>query len=240
MSDIRYGKNERQTLDVFPAAGKAPAVIFIHGGFWQAHDKSEFSFVAVPLIESGVTTIVVNYSRAPGCPIAGLIREVRACCAWVYRNAETYGIDPDRVHVSGHSAGAHLAAAALFSDWAALDLPANFLKSACLVSGIFDLLPLCASQIGAGLDLDEVTAAEISPTRMTPHTVAPMLIAVGADETEAFIGQSRHMAQMAKASAMPSELHVVAGMNHYDTVLALGDRDGITVRRALDIIQQVD
>jgi arylformamidase len=234
--DIRYGENERQVLDVFLTDDKGPAAIFIHGGFWQAHDKREFSFVAAPFVEAGVTTIMINYSRAPAQSISALIGEVRASCSWLYQNAETYAIDLDRIHVYGHSAGAHLAAAALFTNWNELGLPDNFLKSGCFVSGMFDLAPLCTSQVGRDLKLNEATASTASPIRMASHNNTSILIDVGADETKAFIDQSLHMTSIAQELGIKTELKILQDMNHYDTLLALGDCKGVTVRRALEII----
>ena len=234
--DIRYGKNERQLLDVFLTDDKGPAAIFIHGGFWQAHDKSEFSFIAAPLVEAGVSTIMINYSRSPQQSIPTLIEEVQASCLWLYNNAETYSIDPDRIHVFGHSAGAHLAAAALFTNWNELGLPNNFLKSGCFVSGLFDLVPLCVSQVGKDLKLNKAIASLASPIRMASHCNTSILIDVGADETKAFIDQSLNMASKVKELGIKTELQILQEMNHYDTVLALGNSQGSTVQRLLEVI----
>ena len=117
--DVPFGPSRAETLDIFPAnATGAPVFVFIHGGYWRALSSKDFSGVALGLQPLGISTVVVNYALCPGVSIDEIARQSRAALAWVLRHIGTYGGDPARVAVGGHSAGAHLAAMCLQTRWA--------------------------------------------------------------------------------------------------------------------------
>ena len=120
--DVPYGAHHDERLDVFAAArsGPAPIQIFVHGGYWHRLDKADFSFVARAFRPAGALTVVVNYALIPAVDMDALVRQVRASVAWVHKNARDLGGDPDRIFVTGHSAGGHLVGMLLATDWSAL------------------------------------------------------------------------------------------------------------------------
>jgi arylformamidase len=187
--NLRYGSGPKQTIDLFPAAHPRGALLFIHGGYWRALDKSDHAFVAPPLVAQGVGVAVINYDLCPDVSIARIVDECREGVAWLRREGSRYGLPAERLVVAGHSAGGHLAAMLVATDWGARGSP-SAVAGAVAISGVFDLEPLVQVSFNADLKLDAARARAASPIHLRPRTAVPMLVAVGAEETSEFIRQS--------------------------------------------------
>ena len=225
--DVAYGDGPLETLDIFPAAGVSRGVLsFIHGGYWRSRDKADFSALARAYCPGGITVAIPNYALCPAVTIEQIIRQMLKAHAWLYRNIAGYGGDASRIVVSGHSAGAHLAAMMAACDWARYerDLPADLVKAAAAISGIYDLMPLRRTSMNADLALDENAARVASPVTYRPSRPVPVVIAVGADESVEFRRQAellaRHWPHCARAPI------VLPGVNHFTIVERLGERRG--------------
>ena len=192
--DLRYGPGPKETLDLFLPAGPARATfLFLHGGYWRALDKSDFSFVAPPFVAEGCAVAVANYDLCPDVSIAKIVDECRRAVVWIAGNGAAHGAHPGRIVVGGHSAGGHLAAMLLVTDWAAegLGLAHDPILGAVSVSGVHDLAPMVHFSFNADFRLDDAEAARLSPVRLAPRSRAPLVLAVGADETSEFVRQTR-------------------------------------------------
>jgi arylformamidase len=222
--DLAYGPSAAETLDYFPAAkASSPLLIFIHGGYWRMLDKSDFSWVAPPFVAVGISVAVVNYALLPATPLADIVQQLRRACAWLYSNAESLGADKRRIVCSGHSAGGHLTAMMLATDWAAMSaaLPRRLLAAALAVSGLFDLEPLTRTEfLRKDLGLDAAAARELSPAFLPLHNEAPLLRALGALESGEFHRQSALIAAH-WPSVGESALMDVDGCNHLSVCDAL-------------------
>ena len=219
--DLSYGPSPAETLDLFPASEPgAPLHMFIHGGYWQALDKSDFSFIAEPLVAAGVTVAVVNYALCPSVTLDDIVGQVRRAAAWLYGNAREVGGDPRRLQVSGHSAGGHLTAMLMATDWAKVSpaLPRNLVHSGVAVSGLFDLEPLRATTINDKVGMDAATAQRNSPLFMAPATTAPLVLAVGALEGPGFMSQSDRLAETWGQRGVPVERIDLPGCHHLAAV----------------------
>jgi arylformamidase len=192
--DLAYGETSGERLDLFPARSDgAPLLVFIHGGYWRSLDKSDFSWVAPAFVNHGVSVALLNYGLAPKTPMEEIVRQMLRAHAWLYRNADRLGFDPDRIYTSGHSAGAHLTAMMMAALWPAYaaDLPASLVKGGLAVSGIYDLEPLLPAQfLRDDLQLTAKRARMLSPVRMPPATDRPLYTAVGALESSEFRRQN--------------------------------------------------
>jgi len=237
--DLPYGDTALQKLDIFPAArGPAPVQVFFHGGYWRALDKSTYRFIALSLAPAGIATVLVNYDLCPAVTLDDIVSQTIASLAWVYRNGATYGCDPQRLYVSGNSAGAHLAAMALAQDWSARGLPADLIKGACCITGIYDLAPVLRIDANAEIRLKPDMVARNSPLSLPLPMKPPVIVAVGADETPLWIKQSTDYAAMLRAHAVPTELMIIPGAQHFSITRSLADPGGVlpkAIRRQIGV-----
>ena len=230
--DVRYGDGPDMTADLFPApAGAAPIQVFIHGGYWRAMDKSSHSFPAEAFVAAGGAVVSLNYSLAPAVTLDTIVEQCRRALEWVVDNAERLNGDPRRIFVSGHSAGGHLTAMMLCTDWAARGRPADLVKGGTAISGIFDLAPMMETSINDDIRLDAEAAARNSPILNLPAAGAPLIAAVGAAETAEFVAQNRAFADAWRARGFDAGIMEIEGLNHYTVVMEMG-RPGSALTKA--------
>jgi len=238
--DIAYGPSEAETLDLFPAGRpRAPLHMFIHGGYWQALDKSDSSFVAEALVDAGVTVAVVNYGLCPTVALDDIVTQMRRAVLWLWRHAIEYGADPGRLQVSGHSAGGHLVGMLMATDWTRLDAsaPCDLVHSGVAISGLFDLDPLRHTTINDKVGMDAAAARRNSPLFLDPAAPAsPLLLAVGSLESQGFHRQSDAMAAAWEKKGVAAERMELTGCHHLSAVEALADPDSPLLRRTLALI----
>jgi arylformamidase len=228
--DLAYGDTPGQTLDLFPAApgragGGAPLLTFIHGGYWQGLDKGDFSYLAPPFVEAGIAFASLNYDLAPAANITQMVDQVRRALAWLAGEAETLGIDRGRIFVSGHSAGGHLALEAASTDWTRYGRPADLVKGACGVSGVYELLPIRLSYHQDVVGLSEAEVEDLSPLRHVPTAAGPLICAVGEQETEEFLIQQEELIAAWRAKGLDARAVAMPGRQHFTAVDALGEPD---------------
>jgi len=226
--DLAYGDAPAERLDFFPVPGAtaAPLLAFIHGGYWQGLDKGDYSYMAPAFIEAGIAFASLNYGLAPETGIGTMIGQTRRALAWLYRHAAELGIAPGRIVVAGHSAGGHLAAMALSSDWTALDseLPAQLLAGCCSISGVYDLEPVRLSYHNKVLHIEEQEVARWSPLHCLPRQATPLLLAVGSEETREFLRQHAEYAAAWRECGLPLTEVDMPDLHHFSAVDALADR----------------
>jgi arylformamidase len=224
--DRRYGDMPGETIDIFPARkGDGSCMMFIHGGYWRAMDKKEYAFLAPAWVDGGVSLAVVNYDLCPGVTIEEIVRQMLRASRWLWLHAEEFGMDQDRLYVSGHSAGGHLTAMMMCALWPVLDpqLPRDLWKGGLAISGLYDLRPLPhVDFLQQDLRLDEQTALRLSPAFMPPATRAPVMTSVGRDESGEFRRQNALLAERwrgAFAGDIP-----MPGRNHFSVIDGLADQ----------------
>ena len=239
--DIAYGSAPLEVLDIFFADQEnAPVVVFIHGGYWQRLDKSDFSYIAEGFVHAGVTVAVVNYSLAPEVGMDEIVQQSRRALAWIWRHAQDHQYDPNRIHVCGHSAGGHLTAVLAATNWVALgqDLPQNLIKSACAISGIFDLEPIRLCYLNEVLGMDAAVSKRNSPLYDLPQKGMPMILAVGELETDEFHRQTHTYAECWRSRGFPLEVIQMAGSHHFSIIDELANPQSQLNRAVIDQIQK--
>ncbi len=238
--DLEYGKEPAERLDLFPArAEPSPLLVFIHGGYWRACDKSDFSWVAPNLVQHGITVALINYGLAPRTPIEQMVRQTLAAIAWLYRNAAGYGIDRDRINLCGHSAGAHLGTMSMAALWKLVgaDLPADLVKGVLAISGVYDLEPLVhAPFLNVDLKLDRERAIRLSPVHYPPRPGARLITAVGGAESSEFARQTALIGQQWRSNLLRDV--PLPGCNHYEAIEALPDPASGLFDGALDLVRR--
>ncbi len=238
--DISYGPRAEEILDIFKPANvdNAPVLIFIHGGYWRALDKKDHAFLPKPFVDAGVLVVSINYTLCPEVKIDEITRQARAACAWVWRNAASYGGDTDRIHIFGHSAGGHLAAAVATTDWPEYEagLPKDLLKSATPISGLFDLQPILLISVNNDVHLDPDSAVRCSPANSAPGHDIAMTIAVGGAETKEFRRQSQYLHERWDNKLRSIDYLEADGANHFTVIENMVDPSNILTRKILDHI----
>lgn len=229
--DVPYGEGEKETLDIFPAtaapdaAGPAPVLVFIHGGYWRALDKSDVSFIAPAFNAAGAAVVVPNYALCPAVTVEHICVQVVRAVAWVWRNAAAQGFDASRIALAGHSAGGHLVTMALSCRWKELgdDLPPQPVTGALSISGIFDLEPIRHTPMLQGdLHLTPAAVARVSPA-FFPRPKGPKLFTtVGLDESDEFLRQNKLIRDQWGPTAVPV-CETVPGTNHFSVLNTLAD-----------------
>lgn len=193
--DVPYGSHPMEKLDLFRAKGASRALlVFIHGGYWRALDKSDQTFIAVPFVERGVTTALINYALAPAVHVQDIVLQVLQACAWLHRNGSNFGAPAGKLFVAGHSAGGHLTAMCLAALWPrfARDLPDKVVQGGLSVSGVYDVVPVMnTASVNVDVRLTPDEASRVSPALMLPATEAPLYTAVGGKEQEGFHQQNK-------------------------------------------------
>lgn len=215
--DVAYGDHPRETLDIFIPDGDGPFPIrlFVHGGFWMSRDKEDSRFIVRGQVEAGAVVISVEYALIPTVDMTELVRQCRAAVAWAWKNADDFKGDPDRLFVSGHSAGGHIAAMLQATDWTEWGMPADVIKGSAALSGIFDLTPMRHCYIDDTLHLSEEDVREFSPEFLSPLGGGSTLIVFGGEETAEFDRQSTALYDAWKTKGPNVELMNVAGANHF-------------------------
>jgi arylformamidase len=225
--DVRYGPGEKECFDLFAATtdvlgSPPPAQIFIHGGYWRAMDKSDYSHLATDVVAAGVTHISLNYDLCPGVSLDTIVAEMRRAIIYIHQNAADLGIDGDRLHLAGHSAGGHLTAMMMRQDWADAGLPKNVLKSAMPISGAFEPEAIMHTSINDDVGLDLETARRNGLLDAPPAVAAPVLALVGGDEPEGF----HALSEAYVALCADGEKHTVPGANHFTVLDHIFQKDG--------------
>jgi arylformamidase len=209
--DLPYGPGDRDRYDLFFADSGAPLVTYVHGGYWQSGDRKLYAFLAEGLNANGLTVAVPSYSLCPSVSVLDIVGQLRAFLAILWKRTNAHPL------VVGHSAGGHLTAAMLATDWSGVpDVPDDLVRGGIAISGIFDLQPLVSTSINRALGLDLQTAREASPRFWSPPPQRRALTAaVGAAESSEFLRQSREIVESWGAAGLETEYLEAPGTNHF-------------------------
>jgi arylformamidase len=222
-----YGPTAIEGLDVFTArVPNAPVNVLVHGGAWRAGLAQNYHFPAEMIVNAGANLVVLDFISVieAGGDLTVMADQVRRAVAWVYRNAQqSFGGDPERLYVCGHSSGGHLTGVLLTTDWHELGLPPTVIKGAVAGSGMYDLAPVRLSKRSTYVKFTDAVEQALSPQRHLDKLVAPVVLVHGSLETPEFQRQSRDFAAAATAAGKPVRLLVAEGYNHFEVLETLGN-----------------
>jgi arylformamidase len=238
-----YGPTPIEGLDVYRSASLAsgagrtgaPVAIFVHGGAWRTGAAAEFTFLAEPFVRAGGAFVVLDFTTVDdaGGSLFPMVEQVRRAIGWVYRNADTFGGDRERLYLLSHSSGSHLAGCAVTHDWPKEGLPRDILKGATLSSGMYDLKPVRLSKRSKYVKFTDAMEQELSAIRHLDKLAAPLNVSYGTYETPEFQRQARDFAAAVKDAGKPVELLVGEAYNHFEMLETLANPYGLLGRAAL-------
>jgi arylformamidase len=238
-----YGPTPIEGLDVYRAApsggakavDKTPVAIFVHGGAWRSGAASEFTFLAEPFVRAGGNFVVLDFITVDdaGGSLFPMVEQVRRAIGWVYRNADKFDSDRERLYLISHSSGSHLAGCTVTHDWPKEGLPRDILKGATLSSGMYDLKPVRLSKRSKYVKFTDAMEQELSAIRHLDQLVTPLNISYGTYETPEFQRQARDFAAAVKGAGKPVELLVGEAYNHFEMLETLANPYGLLGRAAL-------
>lgn len=233
--DVSYGPSLAEKVDIFPAGKNAPVFIYIHGGYWRMLSKKESSFMAKSFNDAGITVVAVDYALVPHVTLDEIVRQCRAAITWVYQKSAEYGINRERIHIGGSSAGGHLVGMMLAKGWPEkFGIPDNVIKSALGCSGLYDLEPLSHTYIDDWMHFDQGTIARNSPQYLLGTKKAcPTLLAVGSIEYSEFHRQTEEFAEALRNNGTSVEVMNVPDRNHFNVVTDLSDPDAAITKATI-------
>ncbi len=224
-SDISYGENPRQKLDVYvPAtrASNAPVVVFFYGGSWNSGHKGDYAFVGKALAARGFVTVIADYRLVPQVRFPAFLDDSARAVVWAHRNAAKFGGDPKRLFVVGHSAGAYNASMiALDARYLqAVGASPAIIKGAALLAGPYDFLPLDVDSTKAAFGQAQDLSAT-QPINFVTRTSPPMFLATGSDDTLVRPRNSKALAAKLNGQGVPVTHRTYGGVTHVGIMLAL-------------------
>ena len=236
--NVHFGPSRDEYVDIFPAARPdAPVLIFFHGGYWRILAAEDFSFVAEGPVAAGVTVVVANYSLCPKVTIDEITRQARATVAWTHRRIREYGGSPDKIYVSGHSAGGQLTAMCLMTDWAGeYGLPRDVVKGGLAISGVFDLRPIKHTSMQPQIRLTDEQIVRNSPQLLIRRVSQPLVVTYGGDETAEFCRQSEDFLADWISAGNRGNGFAQPGANHFTAITGFATPDSPLCRAAFELM----
>jgi arylformamidase len=233
-----YGKSAIETLDVYATpAPNAPVFVFLHGGAWLRGTAAASAYPAATFVQAGAHFVVPDFAPVSEVGLDGMVGQVRSAVAWVAQHGADFGGDPGRIYVAGHSSGAHLAGNVLVTDWRPFGLPADLVKGGVCVSGMYDLKAPRLSARASYVNFDDRIEHEYSSQRHLARLACPVIVAYGDHDSPEFQRQSREFADALRAIGRLDRCLVGEGLNHFELIATLADRDGLVGRAALEMMK---
>jgi arylformamidase len=234
---LAYGASEIEKLDVYRTGrANAPVNVFIHGGAWRNGRSADFAYLAEIFVQAGAHSVILDFTNIDdaGGNLMTMATQVRRAVAFVYENAASFGGDPDRLYVCGHSSGGHLAGTVVTADWREdFGLPADVVKGGLLCSGMYDLKPVRLSARSNYVKFTDEIEQELSALRHLDRLACPLVVGYGTCETPEFQRQARDFAAALKAAGKPVQLLVGEGYNHFEILETLANPYGLLGRAVL-------
>jgi arylformamidase len=238
---VAYGPTEIETLDIYRAKSdrtnqdNAPVNVFIHGGAWRSNKAADYGLQAEMFVNAGAHYVIIDFTNVDQTDgdLMPMYEQVRRAVAWVARNAKSFGGDPNRLYLSGHSSGAHLGGCVLATGLAEEGLAPDAFKGAMLVSGMYDLKPVRMSKRSTYVKITDEAEHKLSAQRHLARITTPLMLAHGTCETPEFMRQTRDFHAALQAAGKPAELIVAEGYNHFELLETMASPYGVLGREIL-------
>lgn len=234
---VQYGPTLMERLTVYPAKNPdAPVMLFVHGGYWRLGIGDDYDFVAMGPSLAGFTVVIITYALTPAVNIPEMVRQVRSSIAWTANNISDFHGNPDRIFVAGHSAGAHLAAMAMSTNWSDYGLPVDTVKGVLAISGLYDLEPVSQTFVEPAVRITAEQILSSSPIRLVRHNSIPLIVVWGELETASFQKQSVDYCKAWQNVGNQSHYLIVKDANHFNILEGFQTEDGFLTKEVLSLL----
>jgi len=237
---VAYGPTEIEKLDIYRSKrANAPILVFIHGGSWRGGRSSQFTVYAEPYVKAGAHFVVVDFTNVQETngDIFPMVDQVRRAVAWVYRDAVSFGGNPNEIYTISRSSGSHLNSCLVITEWEKHGLPRDIIKGAVMGSGMYDLKPVRLSKRSSFVKFTAEMEQELSAMRHIERIHTPVVLAHGTLETPEFQRQARDFAAALRTAGKPVNLIVAKGYNHYEVGESIGHPYAVLGRAAMQMMK---
>jgi arylformamidase len=235
---VAYGPTEVEKLDIYRTKQpNAPIRVFLHGGAWRSGSAADSAYPAEMFVNAGAHYVAVDFVAVVNADgnLMTMADQVRRAVAWVYKNAASFGGDPNRLYISGFSSGGHLAGVVMVTDWKQqFGLPPDIIKGGQLMSGMYDLKPVRLSKRSGYVKFTDEMEQSLSTQRHLDRLNAPIIVSHGTLESPEFQRQARDFVAAVQAAGKPVQLIVLEGYNHFETAETFGNPYHLLGRAALE------
>ena len=235
-----YGPSPIEGVDIWKAKRpNAPVLVFIHGGGWRGGRSSDFAVYAEPFTKAGAHFVSVDFAsvRDTNGDIFPLVDQCRRAIAWTWKNAKSFGGNPDAIYLVSRSSGSHLAGCMVITEWEKMGVPRDVLKGAVMGSGMYDLKPVRLSKRGAYVKFTDDMEQQLSAMRYIERIHTPIVLGIGTLETPEFQRQSRDFAAALEKAGKPVKLVVGKEYNHYEVGETVGHPYALLGRAAMEMMK---
>jgi len=210
-----------------------PVLVYLPGGYWQETHKDNYSYLGPAFISSGITTVIVGYDRAPKVALDEIVEEVTHAFVFIANK-----FPKSRLYVSGWSAGGHLTATLLATDFTKYGLPQDIIKGAIILSGVFDIQPLVPTEINICLGLTRDAAKQLSPMFFKPmvKSSCKVIVVLAGEESPEFHRQTKKYIQALRQEEVDCEFVSVPDEDHFTMMLRLGDKQFFLTKKVISLL----
>ena len=247
---IRYGEKKAKMDIFYPMImndnsatthkykdSATPVLLFVHGGYWQAGSRKIYSFVSNAWTKAGYVAAIVGYTLAPEASLEQMVAEIQAAVKFVANR-----FPKSKLFLCGHSAGAHLCAMMMVADWSKDPSVPQAVHGMFLISGVFDVVPCVNTFVNDAMELDEESAARLSPQRIlmktSPTFSCPVLVAVEEHGSPEFTRQSKEFVEILKSHGVPSSFLELPGVDHFDIIENMVNPEDRLCKEMLKVVQE--
>ena len=238
--DVSYGDTPLQKLDIFrkKTLDNANVHIFIHGGYWRALDKSDHSQLAIPFVNKDLLYFSINHELCPSVTLSEIVEQIISAIIWVYKNCKKYGGNPNKITISGHSAGAHLCSMAINTEWSKFNIPNDIIKGAVLISGIYEPEIVLNLSVNEEINLSKKEALKNTPLPLTINTPY-ILTCVGSNETKGWIDQTKIYTKKIINNGGNVDFSILKNENHFSLMISLADSKNKFVKKMIYMAKNI-
>lgn len=223
---VSYGQDARQKLHIWAprrsAGEQLPVVIFFYGGGWSEGAAADYGFAGAAYASNGFIAVVPDYRLVPSVRFPAFVEDGALAVKWVRDNIGSYGGDPDRVTLAGHSAGAYIGAMLALDQryLRSAGVDPKIVRAAALMSGPYDFYPFTEAR-GRNAFGAWPNPAATQPISFARSDAPPIFLAHGTADRIVMPQNSRRLAERLEQAGAPVTLRMYSGVNHTDTVASL-------------------